>query len=125
MLMSMTVSVVLAQTSKITLEPAKMSAEEIAAMKELLKKYRPAELNLTQTDSMIFMELLNNGNQELEGGIAEDGAFVRTSRYGDSWKAYILRDDKGFCLLYEVVRDNGLSARACTAVVPRKIKAEL
>lgn len=90
------------QAPRITIEQAILTDEEVVKLKNALDTHTANELGLFPSDSLTFRQLLNNGNDVLEGGIAEDGLFVAKSKYGDSWSAFICREHGGYCLFYEI-----------------------
>lgn len=87
----------------VAIEQAELSNEEISELKEVLDHHTADELKLLTCDSISFRELLNNGNEPIEGSIAEDGTFeLSVNEQGDSWSAFICREHGGYCLCYEI-----------------------
>jgi len=111
-LMSVFANVVVAQTSKITLEPAKITAEEAKAVELKLRTNTPEVLNLETLEVELFSALAHNGNQEITACVAEDGALGLP--FGTEFSSYLLREDNGFSLLYTVKTKNGSIAKGCS-----------
>lgn len=111
------------RTSRVSIEQAELSDEEINELKALLDHHSAQELKLFACDSISFRELLDNGNTPIEGGIAEDGAFnISEAKYGDSWSAFICREHGGYCLCYEVT--DGKTMRTVGGYLTEALKPE-
>ena len=93
-----------AQAPKIMIEQAKLIPEEIRELKSLLDNSTAKKLNLEPRDSIMFRDLLDNGNTPMEGDIAEDGAFnIPGVKYGDSWRAFLFKEERGYYLCYDIM----------------------
>ena len=111
-LMSIFANVAMAQTSKISLEPARITAEEVKAVEQVLSSHTPEELKLSLMEVELFAQLIRNGNQEISTSIKEDGIF--SLPLGTDFSCYLLRENNGFSLLYEVAVDDVGTVKSCS-----------
>lgn len=115
-LISMVASIVTAQTVSFSLEPAKLTAEETKAVKQVLTTNASG---LSTDEADLFMELLQNGNRMISFGIAEDGVLGLPE--GTNVDTYIVREgSNGFAILYEIEDKDGDRAQSASAKVTIK-----
>ncbi len=115
-LVSMVASVVVAQTmSSFSLEPAKITAEETQALERVINSSAPEALHLRPAEADLFLQLLHNGNRMVSFGVAENGAFGLCE--DTNIDAYLVRENNGFAILYEIESEDGDRARSASAKV--------
>jgi len=115
-LVSMVASVVTAQTmSSFSLEPAKITAEETQALERVINSSAPEALHLRPAEADLFLQLLHNGNRMVSFGVAENGAFGLCE--DTNIDAYLVRENNGFAILYEIESEDGDRARSASAKV--------